>query len=308
MPTVAAVFEEIGSGPRVVGRREQLRLPGGGDGRGGAQHLHGGERHRHRTGGAVLALVPEVVERGAGDEPAGAGGPGERMQAVPERELHQLVIGRVVLHLVDSMAGVVVGAQLGRGSVRLVREELHPLAADEVAEARGLLVDPAAALACDRRAEDRVADPGVVADERRRLVRDLVGGAGEADGVEVVEAVVHGAPEVRRIPDGYPTRAGSLSLKRRHGRGGVEIVTARHPSGYLTMFDKAGAPHRPGCPSPGRPPTAGRRTSRSCRRSSSSSRRGSCSRARPRACRRCPSRRKGCRRASSARRGSCTRA
>ena len=86
---------------------------------------------------------------------------------MPERELHQLVVGGVVLDLVDPVAGPVVGAQLGRGPVRLVGEELHALAADEVAEARGLLVDPAAAFARDRRAEDRVADPGVVADERR---------------------------------------------------------------------------------------------------------------------------------------------
>ena len=166
------------------------------------------------------------------------------MQAIPERELHQLVIRGVVLDLVDAVAGAVVGAELGRVAVRLVREQLHALAADELAEVRRLIVDPPAAFAGNGRAEDRVPGPRVVADERRGLVRDLVRGAGEADGVEVVEAVVHRAPEAggNRMatlpePDAPVWPASGVT-------GDVGMPTFRHPPRDLTMFNK-GARARP---------------------------------------------------------------
>ena len=194
MPIVAAVFVRHRQRPRVVGRSRAASAPT-------PRRCAGVLRSTCTaanvivTGqdGAVLALVPEVVERGARDEAAGAGcGPGERVQAVrrtraasardrPGGTRPRRCGGRTRSWVRSS--GVDRFAWLARSCIRSL-----PTSSPRLAACSSTQPPPSRAT---RRAEDRVADPRVVADERRRLVRDLVGGAGEADGVEVVEAVVH---------------------------------------------------------------------------------------------------------------------
>ena len=78
------------------------------------QRRHGGMGHRDGAAVARLDLRDESEERGACDVRARARlRPGERVQAVPDREPHQLVPGRVELDLVDALAEAVVGAQIG---------------------------------------------------------------------------------------------------------------------------------------------------------------------------------------------------
>ena len=67
------------------------------------------------------------------------------MQPGAESERHQLVVRRMVFDRVAAVAEPVVGSQLGRVTVRLHRECLHPLAADEISHAACALGDPAAA-------------------------------------------------------------------------------------------------------------------------------------------------------------------
>ena len=95
------------------------------------------------------------------------------MQSGAEGERHQLVVCGVVLDRVDAVAETVVRHQLGRVAVGLRRERLQALAADQLAHAVRALCDPAAAFALDRRLEDPILRPGVVAGERRRLVEAL---------------------------------------------------------------------------------------------------------------------------------------
>ncbi len=59
------VFCASGSGPRIVGVGEDLRLPFARERRCVAQHGNAREGHRDRAGRAVLDLVPEVVQHGA---------------------------------------------------------------------------------------------------------------------------------------------------------------------------------------------------------------------------------------------------
>jgi hypothetical protein len=104
--------------------------------------------------------------------------PRRAVQAVGHRNLHQLVVGGVVGDLVDAMPVTVVGAQLGRVAVG-VEPPLDRLGRPGQAAERMQVVDgPAGALALDGLHQGGVGSEHVVALERRRLVRDLVGGAG----------------------------------------------------------------------------------------------------------------------------------
>ena len=156
----------------AVDRGRESRLPLGGQlGRRRPQSRN--RRVRHRDGAAVpgLDLGHEHEQRGARDMSALALlRPRERVEAMREREAHELVPRRMKLDRVDPLAVAVVGAELRRV---LVREPppLERLAGEDPAEGRALLRGPARPLPLERLDERTVAPEEVVPRERRRLVR-----------------------------------------------------------------------------------------------------------------------------------------
>ena len=126
-----------------------------------------GERHSHRTADAVLALVPEIAERGARDMRAWAlARPSERMRFAPEYQRHELVVGRMELDEIDAVAEAVVRSQLRQMPVGLAREVLHPLATNQAADPLQLIRRPAGAKYLDRFDERPVPGIEVVVLER----------------------------------------------------------------------------------------------------------------------------------------------
>ncbi|ESU47873.1 hypothetical protein P376_4149 [Streptomyces sp. HCCB10043] len=141
---------------------------------GAAQRRDDGVRHRDR------AQVPLLQHRGqheaAGPGDMGPGplvGPGGARQPRPHRGVHQRVIGRVELDLVDPVAETVVGAQLRLMPIGLVGPVLRLLAADVAAETVQLVDVPLRALAAYPFEQHRVVG-GVVPGERWGLVGHLV--------------------------------------------------------------------------------------------------------------------------------------
>ena len=121
---------------RVVGARGEARHPARGHVGLGRERGRGGIRHRDRAEVAGLDLRPHHEPGG----PAGVGaavggaGPGLGGQAVAHRDLHQAVVGRVELDLVDPLAGGGVGAQHRCDPVGLVGPLPHLGGAGERAQ------------------------------------------------------------------------------------------------------------------------------------------------------------------------------
>ena len=112
--------------------------------------------------------------RGADDVRAGpVVGPRRRVQAVADGDAHQLVVGRVVLDLVDAVAGAVVCAQDRTMAIGELAPPLRLLRAGQRAELGDLVEAPLPALA-DQRLDQHRRGGGVVILERRSLVGDDV--------------------------------------------------------------------------------------------------------------------------------------
>jgi len=185
MPIVTARFLRERQRAWIVIAGKELRLPFLGELGAVAQYPRRGEGHGHRARNSIFALVPQIVERGARDPRAfPLVRPSERVQAGAESERHELVVRRMVFDPIDAIPEAVVGSQLGRVTVRLHRERLHPLAADEISHAARALGDPTAALPTHCLHENPVRRPGVVADQGRRLVGGL--------GRDLEARIVHG--------------------------------------------------------------------------------------------------------------------
>lgn len=176
----AALARGLGQ-PELVGGRGEPGLEAGGELRRPAQGRHDRVGHRRRAAVAHLDLGPPEVAHRPPDVgvriAVGRGPPRDAGQAVLDRGAHQLVPGRVELHLVDPVAVAVVGAQPGRVLVRQPPPLLGLLAAGQPAEVcervqRGPVGVPEAGLG-----EGGVPGDGVVPDQRRDLVGHLVGGA-----------------------------------------------------------------------------------------------------------------------------------
>ena len=115
-----------------------------------AQRRHDGVGHRDRADMAGLGR-PHRGLGGADDVRAGAVVcPRRGMQAVADRDLHQLVVGRVVLDFVDAVAVAVVGAQDRLVAVGELAPALRLRAAGERPEFGDLVEAPLAALADQR--------------------------------------------------------------------------------------------------------------------------------------------------------------
>lgn len=159
--------------PEVVRRGGEQRLVARGQLRGVPQRRHGGVGHRDRA--AVAGVGTPGVELGrAGHVRARpVVRPRRGVQAVRDRGTHQLVPGRVELHLVDAVAVPVVGAQDRRVLVRQPPVLDRLLATAEAAQLVQLGGGPAGALAFEPVEQRRVVGR-VVTDQRWNLVEDLV--------------------------------------------------------------------------------------------------------------------------------------
>ena len=120
---------------------------------------------------AALHLRPDVESSGPGGVRAGSRlPPRQRVQAVTDRDPHQLVPRRVDLDLVDALAEAVVGAEVRRVRVGLEAPVDRLLGPGQATELVDQVVGPGAAFALQGLAEGRVGLEDVVIDERRRLV------------------------------------------------------------------------------------------------------------------------------------------
>ncbi len=149
---------------------------------------------------AGLDLAPGVEAGSAGDVRTGAVvGPRGAGEALADGDVHERVPRRVELHLVEAVAVAVVGAQLGLVPVRLLTPPLRLLGAGEAADAVQVVEVPARSLALHAGEEHRVRSD-VVADPRRHLVDDVVGG-GARRGVDRGHALIVAAdrPRVLRM-------------------------------------------------------------------------------------------------------------
>jgi hypothetical protein len=107
--------------------------------------------------------------------------PREARHAVLDRQLHQAVIRRMVLDVVDAMAEPVVRPQ--RRALRVRGDaERHRLAAGDRTVGDDLCFRPPASFARERLAQRDVGGVRVVRRQRRWLVLDVVGSEAVGDG------------------------------------------------------------------------------------------------------------------------------
>src|SRR5260370_14067238 len=122
-----------------------------------------------------LDLRPDVECGGSSGMRARARlAPRQSMEAVADGDLHESVPCRMELRLIDAVAEAVVGVELGRVGVRLKAPGDRLLSAGEPSELVDGVLRPRATLTLERLAQGRVGVEEVVADERRRLVGDVV--------------------------------------------------------------------------------------------------------------------------------------
>jgi hypothetical protein len=153
----------------------QPRLVPGGQIRRGAQGRDDGVGHRRRAGVPHLDLRPaQIPDRAAHVRVWVRVAPRSAGQAVLDGGAHQVVPVRVELHLVDPVAVPVVGAQPGRVLVGDAAPLLCLLATGQPAEVGQGLQRRGVGVADARLGQHRVTGDGVVPDQRRGLVGDLV--------------------------------------------------------------------------------------------------------------------------------------
>jgi hypothetical protein len=123
---------------------------------------------------AALHLGPDIERRGPCGMSAGPGvPPWQRMQAIADRHLHELLVGRVELDLVNAVAEPVVSPELWRVGVGLETPADGFFSAGEPTQLVQVRESPGRALSLERLAQRPVREEKVVVDERRRLVQDF---------------------------------------------------------------------------------------------------------------------------------------
>ena len=109
---------------------------------------------------------------------AGSCTPGRGMQPGTHGSGHQLVIGRVKLHLVDALAKTVEAAQLRRSHIGQSRVRLHVRATAQGPERGQRTGIEIWRMQGQRRAQALIAVKQVVVDQWQRLVENFVGDGG----------------------------------------------------------------------------------------------------------------------------------
>ena len=123
---------------------------------------------------SALDLRPDVEGGGAGRMGARPRiAPGQRMEAVTDRDLHQLVPGRMKIDLVDAVAEPVVSAQPRGVGVGLETPSDRLFGAGQRTQLADEVLSPRSALALERLAQRAVGVEQVVAGEWWGLVQDL---------------------------------------------------------------------------------------------------------------------------------------
>ncbi|MNH15788.1 hypothetical protein D3C79_754100 [compost metagenome] len=108
------------------------------------ERRHCGKGHGQRASAASFRLGMQIGHRGPGDVRTLARvGPRQRRQAVLDGRAHQLVVGRMKLHQVDTMTIAVMTAEL-----RLVQVGQKPCGHQRPARQRPVRVDPGLRPAC----------------------------------------------------------------------------------------------------------------------------------------------------------------
>ena len=123
-------------------------------------------------------LAGEESQR-CSDEVAGLGlgrFPGQRMESVTDRQVEELVPGRMELDLVDPVAVSVVSSKFGGVAIGEEAPLVHLRGCHPSPEFSDRVHGPAAAVPLEGVDQGRFRSRNVVAIERGRLVQDLVGG------------------------------------------------------------------------------------------------------------------------------------
>src|SRR5438270_656953 len=121
---------------------------------------------------AALDLGPDIESSGACRVRSGTRfAPRQRVQAMADRDLHQLMPRRMELDLVDALAEPVMRAKAWRVGVGLEPPVDGLLRAGQASQLVHEVVRPRAAFTLERLTQRGVRFEQVVVDERRRLVR-----------------------------------------------------------------------------------------------------------------------------------------
>ena len=141
-----------------------------------AQGGHHGTGHGHRAHHPALGLAEQVGQDGLAHVARFAFVvPGEVVHLAGDGELHQVVIGGVVLHRVDTHSVAVEGAQLGTVAVGLIGLLERLVAPGQPPHPRQMVHVPGGAHGRGPGAQRLVVDPQVLVPQVRRHVDDLVG-------------------------------------------------------------------------------------------------------------------------------------
>ena len=148
------------------------------------QHRHGGVGHGHRAAEAGLGLGQQV-ERGDMGLMAAAAFllPGHGVPAVVDGQVHQLVVGGVIAHLVQPSAVAVEQSQFRWVAVGLFAQRLYVKAARFAPQRCQALADPGGGFALQRFTQWQIAGEQVAVAGRVGLVDHLMGGQSAARGV-----------------------------------------------------------------------------------------------------------------------------
>ncbi len=160
----------------VVGQR-QAPLPPLGQRPVLAHRRNGGIVDRHRAARAGVELVEQVEQPRPHDVRARSRlAPRQRVDLALDTQSQHPVHRRVVVDLIDAVAVTVVRLQDGDVALRALGVIERLGGCDHATEIAHPVKTPFAALAQERLAQRRVGLEGVVVDERRRLVENLVRG------------------------------------------------------------------------------------------------------------------------------------
>ncbi len=166
---------------RVVGVGRQLRFPLRGERRRVAQYLHASEGHGDRAGNALLALVPQVVERSACGEGALRRFAVQASECRPAPKARPISSWYAGWKSTASMRWPKRSCVLSTGPWRLAWSASSCMRSEPTSSPSAIGLGSRSSRACARfaaAASTAVAAPGVVARERRRLVGDFVRGVG----------------------------------------------------------------------------------------------------------------------------------
>src|SRR5439155_991102 len=140
--------------------------------------------------------------------------PRQRVKAVTDRDLHELMPGWMELHLIDAVAEAVVRVQLRRILIGLEAPADRLLGPGQVPEIGDQVLRPRGALSLHRLAQRPVGFEEVVVDERGRLVQGLVVDADSTSSVIITLTVGQAwKPSRLRPARCAPSSSGSRSAE-----------------------------------------------------------------------------------------------